>query len=372
MEGLPVDELIIQSHRGPYKVRFGRAFAGLESGLRNHEHLIIDSKVADLYSGALEAALTGHSVLRIEATETSKSLEKLPQYVRHLLDRGVRRNHVLVSVGGGIIQDISAFIAATLLRGLSWRFYPTTLLAQADSCIGSKSSINVGPYKNQLGTFNPPNEVWISAEVLDTLDETEIRSGIGEIIKAHIISGLQDARAIAADYPKLARDSAVMAHYISRALEIKKAKVEVDEFDRNERLVMNYGHSFGHAIESATHYAIPHGIAVTIGMDMANYVSLRLGLLGQGLFEELHLLLSMNYSGFERTPVPEDRLFAALGRDKKNTDQALSLILLRGRGEVFRRSMVDDEVFRGLCLDYFEKCFCDSPGERRALGAFEQ
>lgn len=367
---LPVDELVIQSHRGPYRVRFGPPFCGLESGLREQEHLIIDAKVAQLYSNLLGGALSGHSVLQIEATETNKSLEKLPGYIRYLLDRGIRRDHVLIAVGGGIIQDITAFIAATLLRGVSWRFYPTTLLAQADSCIGSKSSINVGPYKNQIGTFTPPNEIWISTEVLDTLDETEIRSGLGEMIKVHIISGLQDARVIAADYPKIARNKQVMAHYIRRALEIKKTKIEVDEFDRNERLVMNYGHSFGHALESATHYAIPHGIAVTIGMDMANYISFRLGLLRQEMFDEIGSLLVVNYAGFDGTPVPEARFFAALGRDKKNTDQALSLILLKGPGEVFRERLADDERFRGLCRDYFRKWHGTTDEEQPAARSY--
>ena len=348
-----MDELIIQSHRGPYNVRFGRAFAGLESGLADKEHLIIDALVSDLYSKALRKALAGHSVLRIVANENNKSLERLPDYVGHLLDHGVRRDHVLVDVGGGIIQDIAAFISATLLRGLPWRFYPTTLLAQADSCIGSKSSINVGPYKNQLGTFTPPKEISISTDVLDSLDERELRSGTGEMIKVHIISGWEDTRAIASDYPRILRDKVVMTHYIRRSLEIKKTKVEVDEFDQDERLIMNYGHSFGHAIESATNYAIPHGIGVTIGMDMANYISLRLGLIGQKVFDELHSLLSMNYSGFERISVPEDRFFAALARDKKNTERNLFFILLRGPGGVFRERLSDDERFRGLCRAYF-------------------
>jgi len=359
-----VDDLVVQSHRGQYRVRFGQAFTGLESGLDDHEHLIIDSKVADLCSRALGPALAGRSVLRIEATETNKSLERLPDYIRHLLDHGIRREHVLIAVGGGVIQDITAFIAATLLRGLPWRFYPTTLLAQADSCIGSKSSINVGQYKNQLGTFTPPSEILISPDVLDTLEERELRSGIGEMIKAHIISGWEDMRAIASDYPRIIRDKVVMMHYIRRSLEIKKTKVEVDEFDRNERLVMNYGHSFGHAIESATNYAVPHGIAVTIGMDMANYISFRLGLLRQEMFDEIGSLLVVNYAGFDRTPVPEGRFFAALGRDKKNMGQALSLILLKGPGKVFRERLADDERFRGLCRDYFRK-WHGAAGEER-------
>lgn len=348
-----MDDLVIQSHRGSYRVRFGSAFAGIESGLAAREHLIIDAKVAELYSGMLAQALAGPSVLRIEATEANKSIEKVPAYVTHLLGHGVKRDHTLIAVGGGIIQDITAFIAATLLRGLPWRFYPTTLLAQADSCIGSKSSINVGPYKNQLGTFTPPSDILISTDVFDTLDETAVRSGIGEMIKVHIISGLNDTRMIAADYAKLAYDKKVMQHYIRRSLEIKKQKIEIDEFDRNERLVMNYGHSFGHAIESATSYQVPHGIAVTIGMDVANYVSLRLDLIGHEIYDELHLLLARNYSGFEKTPIPENSFLKALSMDKKNTEGHMSVILMRGPGLLFRTQIPNNGPVQSICGEYF-------------------
>lgn len=352
MGASPVDDLVIQSHRGPYTVRFSRAFEGLESGLAAHEHLIIDARVGEIYSAILSLALAGRSVLRIEANEANKSLEKFPAYVSHLLNHGVRRGHVLIAVGGGVIQDIVSFVAATLMRGLPWQFYPTTLLAQADSCIGSKSSVNIGRYKNQLGTFTPPQDVVISTDVLDTLGEADIRSGLGEMIKVHIISGWDDTRAIARDYPRIGRDKQTMRHYIRRSLEIKRVKIEADEFDRNERLVMNYGHTFGHAIESATDYAVPHGIAVTIGMDTANYVSFRLGLIGRDVYDEIHSLLVMNYAGFDQIPIPVDGLFAALARDKKNTDSGISLILMRGPGQVFRDQYPSDGSLRSICTDY--------------------
>ena len=348
-------DLVIQSHSGPYTVRFGPPFAGLESGLPDSCHLIIDSKVASLYEKRLEKALAGYSVLRIEATEENKSLEIFPRYVTHLLDRGIRRGHTLAAVGGGIIQDITAFLAAILLRGVPWSFHPTTLLAQADSCIGSKSSINVGRYKNQLGTFTPPTEVRVSTGLLESLSEVEFRSGFGEMIKVHILSGWEDTRALASDYPMLTRDKKVLERAIRRSLEIKKQKIEIDEFDRNERLVMNYGHSFGHAIESATDFAVPHGIAVTIGMEMANFVSLRFGWIDQPVYEELHRLLSKNYAGFEKTPIPEGRFFEALGRDKKNVGKDLTLILMKGPGHVFRDKVPNDERLRQGCLDYFRQ-----------------
>lgn len=351
---VPSAELTIQSHRGPYSVRFGPPFARLENGIQATEHLIIDAHVAELYATPLRSALSGGSVLRIEATEANKSLERIPAYVTHLIDRRVRRDHVLVAIGGGIIQDITAFIAATLLRGLRWRFHPTTLLAQADSCIGSKTSINVGKYKNQVGTFTPPDEVWISTDVLDTLDPVDVRSGIGEMLKVHIISGWNDTRAIATDYERILSDRSVMEKYIWHSLELKKAKIEIDEFDRDERLVMNYGHSFGHAIESATNYSIPHGIAVTMGCDLANYVSWRFGLTDRSTFDELHSILASNFSGFERTPIRENAFFAALARDKKNVDDDLSLILIKGPGEVFRGTYRNDERFRNICGQYLQ------------------
>ena len=354
MPDLPED-LTIESHRGPYRVRFGEPFAGLADGLSPTEHLLIDERVARLYEQPLRRVLDSQSVLRIEATEENKSLERFSSYIEHLIHRGVRRDHTLVVVGGGILQDIGAFIAGILHRGIRWRYYPTTLLAQADSCIGSKSSVNVAGVKNQLGTFTPPDEIFISTDLLETLSPLEIRSGIGEMIKVHVISGWEDTRRIAGDYPKLFQDQGVLKRAIHRSLEIKKEKIERDEFDRNERLIMNFGHSFGHAIESATGYAVPHGIAVTLGMDLANEVSLRWGFIDQETYEELHALLAPNYAGFEDCSIPEGPFFSALARDKKNSGGDLSLILLRGPGKAFHGRYPQDARFRSICTGFLER-----------------
>src|SRR5205814_10443789 len=136
-------------------------------------------------------------VIKIDPEETNKSLEMIPGYITHLLNHAIRRQHILIAVGGGIIQDITAFIASCLLRGVPWIFYPTTLLAQADSCIGSKSSINIGVFKNQVGTFTPPQEVWVASDFLDSLSDIDLRSGMGEIIKTHILAGWEDTRMLA-------------------------------------------------------------------------------------------------------------------------------------------------------------------------------
>lgn len=349
-----MSELIVQSHKGPYRARFGAAFAGLETA-KPATAVIIDRRVAELYAGPLAAVLAEPTTLLIDATEENKSLERMPDYALHLINCGLKRDWTLIAVGGGIIQDIVCFLAATLLRGLPWRFYPTTLLAQADSCIGSKSSINVGSFKNQLGTFTPPADIHVATSVLDTLDEVDVRSGLGEVIKVHIISGWDDVNALTRDYPKLKTDHALLEHYIRRSLEIKRQRIEADEFDQGPRLVLNYGHTFGHAIESATHYAVPHGIGVTIGMDFANFVSWRFGLIDESVFNSLHQLTVANYGPSGPVAIPEAEFFAALSRDKKNRAGDVALVLLRKPGDVFLDRYPNDERFKGICREFLAR-----------------
>src|SRR4051812_48071871 len=142
-DSLAFERLTIQSHVGPYTVDFDDdALARLAAGVDDTQHFVVDERVASLYAEELRPILDAPSVLLVEATEAHKSLDRFPAYVEQLVGNGVRRGHSLVAIGGGIMQDIVCFLAATMLRGLEWRFLPTTLLAQADSCIGSKSSIN--------------------------------------------------------------------------------------------------------------------------------------------------------------------------------------------------------------------------------------
>jgi len=357
MAGSAASESIeIHSHRGAYTVLFedDAPFSSLRDQDLERAHIVLDGRVADLYAREL-GPVTGAGVVRIDADEAAKSLDRFPGYVEQLVAQRVRRGHVLVAIGGGVVQDIVCFLAAVQLRGLEWRFYPTTLLAQADSCIGSKSSINVGRIKNVLGTFTPPAAIRINTRVLATLDPVEIRSGIGEMLKVHAIDGPASFDRIAAAYPALLADRGVLEQFIRASLLIKRRLIEADEFDVGARRVMNYGHSFGHAIESATDFGVPHGIAVTIGMDMANYTAARLGVSPPAHFERMHPTLAANYAGFERVDVPLDRLLAALGTDKKNTDSRLTLILPDAGGTPAIGSYPNDAAFRGICADYFAR-----------------
>jgi 3-dehydroquinate synthase len=341
----------IESHKGPYKVFF-------EPGLLDNPavvgtgdcHLLLDAKVEGLYRAQLQSLLTRERTILVDAVEGSKSLQNIIPVIERLVDARARRGQVLVAIGGGIIQDICCFVASTLLRGMEWRFVPTTLLAQADSCIGSKSSINLGDTKNILGTFNPPAQIYIDPAFLDTLDEREIRSGVGEILKVHAIASPQAFDELAVDFQQLFTDRAVLLKYIRSALLIKQRYIEEDEFDRGVRNIFNYGHSFGHAIESATHYGIPHGIAVTMGMDMANFIAVRRGMLESAHYHRMHRTLRSNYAPFATIDIPLDALLAALSKDKKNTATQLGLIFPLGADAVVSRiQMTSDSQFADDC-----------------------
>jgi len=357
MEGLLVskESMIVKSHKGEYSVTFCEN--GAEHLVNNlpdqNYHIIIDKRVAELYSNELQLILDHTSVLQIDALESNKSLEVISNYVMHLVSRQVRRDDILIAIGGGIIQDITCFLAATLLRGVDWYFYPTTLLAQADSCIGSKSSINCGDSKNLLGTFTPPNKVIIGSNYLKTLDEKDVRSGVGEMLKVHGIAGIEAFDKIATEYDKLLVDAKTMQFFIRRSLEIKKEYIEIDEFDRGPRNIFNYGHSLGHAIEAATNFSIPHGIAVTIGMDMANWLSPQIGDGDMKHYNRMHNVLSRNFIGFEDIDIPIDRFISALAKDKKNVGQGeVTLILPNRHAKIKKRRCANNESFKNLCNKY--------------------
>lgn len=341
------EDFVIESNRGPYRVHFDdqlldhadRLFAG-------ETHLLIDSRVALLYRDRFGDRIGHPCTLLLDATEENKSIERVIEFIRRLVDNKIRRNHRLVAVGGGIIQDITCFIASTLLRGLEWTFVPTTLLAQADSCIGSKSSINLGSVKNILGTFNPPSEVHICQGFLGTLDPKDIRSGIGEIIKVHAIDSAASFDRLAADYGRLQPGSTALQDYIRAALLIKRRYIEADEYDRGIRNIFNYGHSFGHAIESATSFAVPHGIAVTMGMDIANRIAALRGLLPENHYRRMHPVLAANYREALTVPLPARPILDALTKDKKNTTSSLVLIFPVGeKAEVSRVEVANDAGF---------------------------
>jgi 3-dehydroquinate synthase len=358
MEGLPMSEMTIHCSTGEYRVLFIDDFvASLAQELIDGDTVIIDKKVLFLYQEHLKSVLIGRSIVEIEATEIQKSYEGVIPVIEKLIESGFKKNHRLCAIGGGITQDITAFIASILYRGVSWIFYPTTLLAQADSCIGSKTSINFRKYKNQIGNFYPPKGIFICLRFLYSLDKKELVSGLGEMAHYYLVSGEEDFHRFWNEYLLAQSDKKILESLIHRSLEIKKKYIEIDEFDKKERQIFNYGHSFGHAIESLSDYAIPHGIAVSIGMDIANFVSVKYGYLTIEKRNEMRKMLEPIWQGYSMLTINLDDFENALRKDKKNKGNLLGLILSKGPGKTFKEFKLLDAEFSSWLKEYFTNEF---------------
>ncbi len=326
----------------------------LLSELKDGDVIIIDNKIKELYNDMLEPIFKLHRHIGIDAHESVKSYQGVEPLIEDLIENGFRKNHRLVAIGGGITQDATAFIASILYRGVKWLFFPTSLLAQGDSCIGSKTSINFKKFKNQIGGFYPPNQIFINLDFLNTLSTWDLKSGMGEMCHYFIVSSQEDFDRYKSEYAAALTDKKVLAGIINRSLEIKKGYIERDEFDQNERLIFNYGHSFGHAIESLTNYRVPHGIAVSYGMDMANFVSVKLGYITEETRLYIRELLSQIWEGTDITDIELQKFTVALSKDKKNVGKMLGLILNKGCGKIFKDMRPMDDEFIGWLKEYFE------------------
>lgn len=344
-------DFIVTSRTGPYGVNFRPRVIDSMDGLQQ-SIVVIDQRVADLYRDRFTVELREARTVFVSAREETKSLERLPYFVEQLVALGVRKEDGLIAIGGGVTQDIVAFLATVLFRGMNWSFIPTTLLAQADSCIGSKSSINAAGTKNLVGTFRAPTSVTIDMNFLETLSEEDLLSGIGEMLKVHAIAGPTRFDAISSEYEELLSSMAIMQSAVHQSLLIKRNLIQIDEFDSGPRNVMNYGHSFGHAIEIATDYGVPHGIAVTIGMDMANFVAAELGFSSVDQFQRMHQVLKRNSAGFASIEIASAALISALRRDKKNSASHLRLVLPDLDGRIGVVEVLLDEILEAAVDSY--------------------
>jgi 3-dehydroquinate synthase len=356
MEDSQVRDFNVKSIVHDYAVQFiDDSKEILDSELKDGDVVIIDNNVRALYPDILNGIFQQNVVVGIDADECQKSYQGLVPIIEKLIAGGFRKNHRLIGIGGGIIQDVTAFTSSIMYRGVSWLFFPTTLLAQGDSCIGSKTSINFGEFKNQVGGFYPPNKVYIDLNFLDTLSNSELQSGLGEMCHYFVVAGEEDFKRYKDEYSFALENKAILSSLIARSLEIKKRYIEIDEFDRNKRQVFNYGHSFGHAIESLTNYEVPHGIAVSYGMDMANFVSVKMDYLEVKIRQEIRELLEQIWNGYVIRNLSIEKFAHALSKDKKNLGKELRLILCKGYGKLFKTGIQLDRQFMGWLEEYFDK-----------------
>jgi 3-dehydroquinate synthase len=335
----------VKSRIRDYKVIFGEFPSFFNTIIGKEEkraYYVIDKKVWDLYRSTYFKRLKRENIVLIRADEFNKSLKTVTSLYDELIERSAKKNIVLVSIGGGIIQDVSGFLASTIYRGIKWIYVPTTLLAQADSCIGGKTSLNYKGYKNLIGTFYPPAEIFIDTQFISTQKDVDLYSGIGEIGKLHIMGGNKYLGSILKHLPEIiSRRKEQLVDAIYNSLLIKRRYIEADEFDQGERNLLNFGHCFGHALETASGFKIPHGQAVVAGMMLSNIVAEKRGWLPVELEEKLFdkLLAPILSVKLHNYLLKEDKIISSMKKDKKRTGEKLPLITM---GEGFKAVKVDD------------------------------
>jgi 3-dehydroquinate synthase len=297
----------------------------------------------------------GVDPVTIVADEHAKSLDRMTEVIVALRERRTTRATELIAIGGGVVQDVAAFAASIYMRGIPWTYVPTTLLSMTDSCIGGKSSINVGKYKNIVGTFHAPTAVHIDPSLTRTLSLEQKAAGLCEAAKICQCRGVQVFGRYLALRPQIDADDARLAAIIDESLRAKKWFIEIDEFDRAERLLLNFGHTFGHALEAATGFAVSHGIAVGLGMLAA----LELSALIHGVnnpepqitrfrrhIEGLVQVVEGLPAILAEVSLPA--LMEAFGSDKKHVRDQFAVILMTPTGEVERRFLPRDEASAAL------------------------
>lgn len=344
--------MMIHSMYRDYEAAFMRSYVE-ELAALEHTYTVIDRNVLQLYENKLAPLLREERFFVMDAVEENKSIKKTLEIVDRLVKLPTKRNTRLIAIGGGITQDVCCFVASVLYRGIDWYFVPTTLLAQTDSCIGSKSSINYGDFKNLLGTFYPPTVIRIDPAFVHTLTYRDYLSGLGEITKVAIMRGKMDFDAYQAELPALLqRDEGVLERNIEKTLAFKKAVIEVDEFDRDYRNIMNYGHTFGHALEAQSHFAIPHGQGVSLGMLIANELSFARGLIGKEYRNTMRdtlrqiIQLSLISDGL----LDGEALLPAMRKDKKFTGTTHTCILVDEHEAKKYTDVTDEEITKALAV----------------------
>ena len=329
------DRMIIKSGQGDYPVDFVGE-VGLVPGLveaNTETFVIIDEALVDLYGQALSGLLK-YPTYPVRADEESKTLTGVSLFVDWLLENKATRSAHIVAIGGGVIQDVATFASHIYYRGLPWTFVPTTLLSQADSCIGAKSSINVLPLKNQLGVFHSPSHVVICSEFLTSLPQIEVDSGYGEIYKLALTNDGAFFEELTDALHSGGHRNPHVLEMTRKALESKRLVIEKDEHESDLRRVLNYGHSFGHALESLTHNEVPHGLAVMWGMDLINSLGVKWGLTNPETASRVRTVLAAN-TDYAIPTIPTAReLVDVLKRDKKVRKGVMYFAVLHDEGDL--------------------------------------
>ena len=348
----------------PYDIIIGsdlisKAGEIIEPLTRSNKIIIItDKNVASIHLKKLEIGLSSfeHTTHVLESGEHIKSFKYLEILLEDILASTPDRNITLIAFGGGVIGDLVGLAASVLLRGVNYIQIPTTLLAQVDSSVGGKTAIDSKSGKNLIGSFCQPLVVIIDVKVLESLPKRQLLSGYAEVLKYSMIHDTEFFIWLDTNAHNI-QDTDILQYLINRSCEIKAKIVSIDEFDtKNVRALLNFGHTFAHAMEIVTNYSdiLLHGEAVGIGMLLATKLSIKLGFCKENALHMLHnhmqrvgLLCNFDFK------FDIEKLITAMCSDKKNCNNMHNFILLRAIGQAFFAEDIDINTVRDILVDYY-------------------
>lgn len=349
--------LEIKSLHHDYKVTFDESVDDIAKyiDLYPNSVVVMDRRIQELYGSRVTTAMGNAPIHLVTADETTKTLDGAQVLIDWLLEHNCNRSTMIIAIGGGIVQDLVTFTSNIFYRGTSFVLIPTTLLSMSDSCIGAKCGINYGKFKNQLGVIHAPRAVHIFSEFLSTLEERDIQSGYGEILKLAITGSLQNMEFLFDSVEKYGLRGKSILPLVRQSLEIKKVVIEADEYEADIRRILNYGHTFGHALEALTNHAIPHGLAVAWGIDLINYIVSEDNSDLKPLFEDTHRFIKTHLNfHLENFPNAVD-LVDMIRRDKKMSNGIINLAIPVVPGQIIIRGRELDESLVKLVDQYLRQ-----------------
>jgi 3-dehydroquinate synthase len=333
--------LKVKSNINDYLITFYNSVEDLLNTLNKQNWFIIDKNLEKYYNFDFLP-----NTIFYECNENTKSYDHVEVLLKTFIQNQFKHNTEVIIIGGGTLQDIASFCCSIYSRGIKYKFIPTTLLSQCDSCVGGKTSINFNSIKNILGTFYPPTEILICDKFLQTLTEKDFKSGLGEVFKFKILQNKLNETIFSKEN---------LNQLVRECLEYKISIIEIDEFDCGLRKSLNYGHTFGHALEITSNYQIPHGSAVVIGILIVNDILKELNIetdLDYIVFDKIGLHLT-NHIDFKKEWFDIDSIIKTIKSDKKNNGN-INLVF-PNKDSIFNTiNLKENEIIR-LCNKVFKR-----------------
>lgn len=345
-----MDKLFVNLGKNSYNILFSDSFSGLSDALKEINApkkllIVTDSNVNSLYADEVNNILKDNGydsdVYAFEAGEENKNMDTILGICKACLEHKMDRKSMIVALGGGVVGDMAGFAAAIFMRGIDFVQIPTTLLSQSDSSVGGKTGIDFMENKNILGAFHQPKLVYINVGTLKTLPEEQFVSGMGEVIKHGIIRDRDFFAYLEENRSSIKQlDSKTLISMDKINCSIKAGVVEQDERENGLRAILNFGHTIGHAVESAYNFKMTHGECVGLGMIGASYIAQERGMIDTAVLQRIESILA-EYGFTTRVNLPDkDKILMFMQNDKKKTMGKLKFVLPSAIGEVVQTTDV--------------------------------